>query len=237
MTLPDRRIDVATLPNVALSLNADCYVVIDAFRATTTIATLFAGGLRSLTACARIDDAYRLQRERGALLFGEVHGLPPEGFDHGNSPMEASRLDVAGRDGVLFTTNGTAALVGVAERGPVFAGAFVNAAVVARSVHGYRSVLLVCAGNARGTEFSLEDFAAAGAIVRAMVDLGGEIYVSDAARAAMQLPVEIARDSSHATTLRSLGLDADIDFALHLDAFAAAPRVVAHGDGWAQLEQ
>ena len=236
VTGPIRRIDVATLPAQALGTNADCYVVIDAFRATTTIATLFAGGLRSLTACARIEDAYRLKAGTAAMLFGEVHGLPPEGFDHGNSPLEASRLDVAGRDAVLFTTNGTAALVGVAGRGDIFAGAFVNASAIAEAVCDYASVVMVCAGNAGGNEFSLEDFSAAGAIVRAIVALNGGFDICDAARAAMELSVETARDSSHAATLRSLDLDADIDFALQLDSATVAPRVVAQGDGWARLE-
>ena len=217
-------------------MEAECYVVIDAFRATTTIATLFARGLSTLTACARIEDAYRLKAEANAVLFGEVHGLPPEGFDHGNSPVEASLLEVAGRDAVLFTTNGTAALVGVAARGPVYSGSFANAEAVAEAVRGYASVALVCAGNVGGLAFSLEDFAAAGAIVRALAAKNDALQAGDSARLAMKTLPEEARNSHHAGVLRSLGLDADIDFALALDTASVAPRVVAHGDGWARLQ-
>jgi 2-phosphosulfolactate phosphatase len=231
-----RRIEVATLPAKALEMDADCFVVIDAFRATTTIATLFAGGLRSLIACARIEDAYRFKSETGALLFGEVDGLPPAGFDHGNSPLEASRLDVAGRDAVLFTTNGTAALVGVAARGHVFTGAFVNASAVAEAVRIYASVALVCAGNAGGLAWSFEDFAAAGAIARAILALEPERLLGVSVPLAITSRIEDAGDSHHAHTLQRLGMQADIDFALRLDTACVTPCVVAYGEGWARME-
>jgi len=230
-----RTIDLALLPAEALEMNGDCYVVIDAFRATTTIATLFGRRLRTLTACARIEDAHRIKAESGGLLFGEVNGLPPLGFDHGNSPVEAARLDVSGRDAVLFTTNGTAALVAMAARGTVFAGAFANASAIADATAEFASVVLVCAGNAAGKRFALEDFAAAGAIARAMVSSDAELVVADSARLAIDTPPEHASRSYHADTLRDIGLDADIAFALRLDTARVAPRVTAHGQTWARL--
>ncbi len=85
------RLDVALLPSEALAIAADCYVVVDVLRATTTIATLFAHGLERLTCADDIERARGIARDRGALLFGEVQGLPPEGFDHGNSPAEIAQ--------------------------------------------------------------------------------------------------------------------------------------------------
>ena len=230
-----RTLEVALLPAEAIEIDADCYVVIDAFRATTTIATLFARGLRSLTACARIEDAHRLKAETGALLFGEVGGLAPPGFDHGNSPVEASSIQLADRAAVLFTTNGTAALVGMAAHGVVLAGAFANATAIARATAEYHSVLLVCAGNAGGKRFALEDFAAAGAIARAMLVVDPSLAIADTARLAKETPPDRAARSNHADTLRALGLTADIAFAIRLDTANVAPRVVEHGDSWAKL--
>ena len=33
------------------------------------------------------------------ILMGEVGGARPDGFDHGNSPFEASSVDFAGKSG------------------------------------------------------------------------------------------------------------------------------------------
>src|SRR5688500_18674541 len=103
-------LEIALLPAEAQAIEADCYVVVDALRATTTAATLFARGLRDLVAVDSIEMARDLARRDGRMLFGEVDGHPPAGFDFGNSPVEASTARVEGRGAVLFTTNGTAAL-------------------------------------------------------------------------------------------------------------------------------
>src|SRR5688572_14582039 len=105
-------VDVAVLPSEASAIEADCYVVVDLLRATTTIAALFDARLRDLVVTGDIETAREVARRDGRLLFGEVGGLPPEGFDFGNSPLEVMAADLAGKDGVLFTTNGTLALCG-----------------------------------------------------------------------------------------------------------------------------
>src|SRR5690606_22486990 len=55
----------------------------------------------------------------GVLLAGERGGLPPQGFDRGNSPAELMGLELRGRRLVLTTTNGTRALEAVAGSGEV----------------------------------------------------------------------------------------------------------------------
>ncbi len=223
------------IPAEGLDMDVDACVVIDAFRATTTIATLFDAGLRSLTACAEIDAARTLARDTGALLFGEVHGLAPAGFDYGNSPVEAAAAPVSGRDAVLFTTNGTRALTMFAPKGPVFAAAFVNARAAAAAVSGHRRVALVCAGTAGGRSFTLEDFAAAGAIVRCMRGMRGGLRLDDGARLAAITPATAALDAHHAQTLRQLGLEDDLAYSVRESILDVVPQVVEHGAGWARL--
>jgi 2-phosphosulfolactate phosphatase len=231
-------LDIALLPAEAAETEADCFVVIDALRATTTLATLFAGGITDVVVAADIDLARTRAREQRRLLFGEVHGLPPSGFDHGNSPVEAAGLDIRGRGAVLFTTNGTNALCRLAGRAPVFTAAPANQSAVVAAVASYQRVVLVCAGNAAGRRFALEDFLAAGQIAAEVVRDGAEL--GDAAA----LAVAVGRDhglaaalqSSHARYTASIGFGADIEFAARVDSSHAAPFVVDHGDGWARLE-
>ncbi len=233
------RIDLAMLPAEAEAMPSEAYIVVDVLRATTTIATLFAGGMTSLIAAGRQELARHLAAAEGRLLMGEVGGLPPAGFDFGNSPVEAAAAPVAGRGGVLFTTNGTAALCLLAGRGAVFAGAAANATALAAYVAGhFRSATIVCAGNAAGARFSLEDFAAGGLLAGALSEAAPGAALGDAAALARHTPdlADLIGLSDHAAIVRGLGLAHDIDFASRLDTSAAVPMVVACGDGWARIE-
>lgn len=232
-----RTLDIAVLPSEALATGADCFIVVDVLRATTTIAALFAAGLSDLVVMSDIAEARRKAAKEGRLLFGEVQGLKPDGFDYGNSPVEAAGAPAAGRGAVLFTTNGTAALCAVAGAGAVVTGALTNLSAAAQHAASYDRVVVVCAGNGRGQRFSLEDFAAAGAICRAIRDLDAGRHAGDAANLAMGMNTTAAIEGSeHAAIVRALGFDADIEFACQADRSRAVPMVTAHGDGWALLK-
>jgi 2-phosphosulfolactate phosphatase len=231
-------LDLALLPAEALAIDADCYIVVDVLRATTTIATLFARGMLDLVVCNDIQAARDRARDEVRILFGEVGGLPPEGFDYGNSPVEAERLLVAGKRGVLFTTNGTAALYALGARSDmVVTGALSNAAAVVRFAAGYSRVVLVCAGNGGGTRFSQEDFVAAGAIIDRLVGADTQASLGDAALLARVASRDagLIATSKHAHLLTSLGLAEDVRFALKADTSQAVPQVAETGTGWALL--
>jgi 2-phosphosulfolactate phosphatase len=232
------RIEVAAIPAEALLIPADCYVVIDCLRATTTIATLFAAGLEDLVVTDDLEQARIRGAAEGRVLFGEVGGLPPDDFDHGNSPVEAAGLRLAGAQGLLYTTNGTTALCALAGRGVVMAGALANATAVIRACERYATVALVCAGEARGTRFGLDDFAAAAELVHGLKVMAPAAALGDLALLASRTASldALVTESKHAGVVRELGLEADLAFALRRDTSAAVPTVTAHGQGWALLE-
>ena len=247
-----KRLDVALLPSEAEAMEADAFLVIDVLRATTTIATLFEGGLADLLVADTMEAARERARSEGRVLFGEVGGLPPEGFDHGNSPVEAAGLEVQGTGAVLFTTNGTRALCGAAGRGAVAAAAFANVRAAARWAAGYERVVLVCAGNEGGTRFALEDFAAAARLVQLIARESPGLALGDAAGVAAEITgyedwiapglpqrtdrsARLVAGAHHARGLKALGLEADIAFAAREDTSGAVPEVVEHGEGWALL--
>ena len=247
-----RRLDVALLPSEAAAMEADAFLVIDVLRATTTIATLFARGLADLLVFDSIEAARERARADGRILLGEVGGLPPEGFDYGNSPAEAATLELAGQGAALFTTNGTRALCASAGRGEVSAASFANASAAVRWAVGYERVVLVCAGNSGGRRFALEDFAAAARLAQLIADESPGLELGDAARLAAgatgnedSIAPDLSRRPDRSTRLvagahdarglRALGLDADIAFAAREDTSKAVPRVVNHGEGWGLL--
>ncbi len=231
-----RTLEIARLPADAVLMDADCYIVVDVLRATTTIATLFGGGMESLLVAGDIELARVRAPQDGRLLFGEVGGLKPTGFDFGNSPVEASQAAVAGRDGVLFTTNGTAALCGLAGRGTVLAGALANITALAGFAARFERIVVVCAGNAKGTLFSEEDFAAAGAIAARLAALDPTRELGNGGqRASATDPVAEISNAPHADLLRNLGLAADVEFCVRYDTSGSVPLVVERGEDWARL--
>jgi 2-phosphosulfolactate phosphatase len=177
-------------------------------------------------------------RAESRILFGEVGGLPPPGFDYGNSPVEAAAAPVRGRNGVLFTTNGTAALCAFPGTVVVLAGSLANVNAVASFAARFERVVAVCAGNSGGTRFSLEDFLGAGAIAQALVDTASEADVNDAAAAAIEAVrnggLNVAQ-SQHARYTALIGLTHDVAFSAQRDTSTAVPRIVDKGPNWALL--
>jgi 2-phosphosulfolactate phosphatase len=226
-------------------------VVVDVLRATTTIATLFERGLTDLLVVDDIDAARLAARDDGRLLLGEVGGVRPEGFDYGNSPLEAASAEVEGRRAVLFTTNGTTALCALGETAAVYAGSLANASAIAQTVIKHERVAIVCAGTDGARRFALEDFAAAGLMVQVMQGFTRGVALGDGAMLALRIAArppgatrglrlpspgaQLIASSEHAQKLKSLGFGADITFCTELDTSSAVPLVVSCGPGRAVL--
>src|SRR5260370_7880046 len=112
----------------------DIYIVIDVIRATTTFAVVFDQGAARVLVAETVEQAREAaQKHPGLLLCGERNVQPLPGFDYGNSPVQFSQLNLAGRELVFTTTNGTHAFYACPENSTRLAGSFYNAeAVTAR---------------------------------------------------------------------------------------------------------
>jgi 2-phosphosulfolactate phosphatase len=83
-------------------------VVIDVIRAFTNAAYAFSRGAKEIYPVGTVEEALQFKAEcPDALACGEVGGIPPEGFDFGNSPTQTSTLDLRGRAIVQRTGAGT----------------------------------------------------------------------------------------------------------------------------------
>ena len=83
-------------------------VVIDVIRAFTNAAFAFSRGAKEIYPVSKVEDALRFKAQNsGALACGEVGGIPPEGFDFGNSPSQTNLLDLNERVIVQRTGAGT----------------------------------------------------------------------------------------------------------------------------------
>jgi 2-phosphosulfolactate phosphatase len=230
-----------TVPEVdPAELGGATAVVIDVLRATSSMVALLSAGARGIYPAASTEEALRLVQSLGrddTLLCGERKGVRIEGYDLGNSPGEFTRDLVADKRVIMDTTNGTPALLAVAEAERVFAACFANLAAVAATVQDHDDVIIVCAGRDAG--FALEDAVCAGALVSA---LGGPARhaLDDGARAAYVLAsrwrvdAEFLAGTAAGQALSELGLDADVRWCAQRDGIDLVPemrdRVVVGGN-------
>jgi len=136
-----------TIANCAAARQA--VVVIDVLRAFSTAAYALARGAQEILLTGTVEEAFALRaRFPGALLMGEVGGLPIPGFDFSNSPAQVQQAELAGRRLVQRTTRGTQGVVLSKGAQWLFASSFVCAAATARQVRqsGASQVTFVISG-------------------------------------------------------------------------------------------
>jgi 2-phosphosulfolactate phosphatase len=231
-------IDVALLPGQRFEAENSVCVVVDVLRASSSIVTLLERGASRVVAAHDTTEARVLHRSRwDHLLCGEEHGLPPEGFDYGNSPYEFSNLDLSGRSVILATSNGTRILSTLKGAPVLLVGCLLNRTVAAEAAVGYANkldmnVTVICSAAYGGSTFVLEDALGAGAIVDAALRLDNPPEASDAARfardafmmAAADLPGAVS-SAYHAAELVDAGLKDDVAYCSQLDVSSIAPVV------------
>ena len=202
-------------------------VVVDAFRASTTIAALVSRGAR-VVPVASIAHA----RSYGEADFraGERGSAKVAGFDFGNSPTEILEAEVPpGSTVVLSTTNGTRVIEAATGAPAVLTGAFVNvhslADELAAGTHGSDVVLVGCGWEGRRAS---EDEAAAGAILHRLEKRGAELdgRARRIERAYLSRPAKLLRNNAAAKRLKRLGYGRDLDFCLAEDTVSVVPRLV-----------
>ena len=238
------RLDVYFTPGELSGIELpDRVVVIDVLRATSTIVEALGNGAKAVFPVGSADEAARIAQNIGrdsVVLCGERKGLPIEGFDLGNSPLEFNAEKVADMSLVMTTTNGTRAFLTVMERrggkgdpdaSQILAGSFLNlGAVVRRLASSEDPAAVVCAG--REGRFALEDAICAGALVAGLKAEGLELEENDGASAGEtlaeryldRLPRTLARTAA-GQQLRSIGREEDVTFCGTVDWTAVVPRL------------
>lgn len=210
-------------------------VVVDVLRASSTIVQACENGVARIIPVATVEEAAKLlstlERKR-TLLGGEREGLPIDGFDLGNSPLEYTKQVVKGKTLIFTTSNGTAAITKSASAREIVLGCFLNLSAVVTHVISSRAkkVAVLCAGNLG--RLSLEDFVCGGHVVDRIVDgTRASTVLNDGAVAARALANalgdvgEAVRNSSHGLRLAELGFEDDLEFCSKVDNYVTVPIV------------
>ncbi len=142
-------------------------VIIDVFRATSTIATALYNGAAKVIPVDAVDKCITIGNATpNSITAGERDGKVIEGLQYGNSPAEYPRSFVEGKTLVLTTTNGTKLLHMALQKGAsnIVTGSFPNLdAVCNYLIKQNKNVFLGC--SAWKDRFNLEDTLFAGAVI------------------------------------------------------------------------
>ena len=107
---------------------AGVLIVIDVLRAFSNAAYIFSRGAKAIYPVSKVEDALQIKTEiPDTLAAGEVGGLPPEGFDFGNSPTQTQELDLTGKVIAQRTGAGTQGIVRCVKADLILAASFVVA--------------------------------------------------------------------------------------------------------------
>lgn len=207
-------------------------VVVDIFRATSTMVAALAHGVTEILPFADLESCRAMQAQ-GYLIAGERDGLTAPGFELGNSPVAYLEGNFAGKKLAMTTTNGTLALDKSKGASEILIGAFPNLKATATYIQSQDlDVLIHCAGW-KG-RFNLEDSLYAGALVQALSSShanqeDGAIAMSSLFAQASGNLAEYLAQASHAKRLQNHGIEADIAFCLTLNQYKQVVGLA--GDG------
>ncbi len=233
-------IDVAFTPSEVQALDNKICVVVDVMRATSSLTVIASQKPKKLTLTTTVQKAVMMAEKSrtNPLLCGERRGLPPDGFDYGNSPLEYHSANLKDKEIVFTSGNGTRAIADTVLSPKVYLGCFLNASAVCKKAYETAldkkcDILLVCAG--REEKFAIDDAYCAGYLVQKIVSLipfDKKFVLSDGAQAALGIygyykdAKKLFLMSGAGKSLVEIGLESDIDFLLKPDLIDCVPEMI-----------
>lgn len=219
--------DVCLSPRLLpLYQDIDTIVVVDVWRASTTILSMFHNGAAHVFPLASLEEAEKIAKS-GAIVGAERGGQRCLFARHGNSPLEYSSELVGGKDVYFTTTNGTKALLAASQlTSNVLVGAFVNLYSLADYLSTKNNIRLLVLAAGWNDTYSLEDSLFGGALMQALLARTQLKPMNDSARAMLTLwqsceaePMSLLEQADHYQRMIRLGLQQDATFCLQLGLF------------------
>ncbi len=197
-------------------------VIIDVFRATSTIAAALHNGAKEIIPIDSVEKCIEMGLSTpNAITAGERDGKVAPGLEHGNSPLEYGPDFIRDKTLLFTTTNGTRLLHMCGDAAEIISGAFLNLSAVCDYLKAQnRDVLLACAS--WKDRYNLEDSLFAGAVYD---QIGQHFEMNcDSTRAAYHLYKAAKKDlygfiqdSSHFHRLSKFGLQYDMEYCCKID--------------------
>jgi len=210
-------------------------VIIDVFRATSTIATALYNGAARIIPVAEVTTCIEIGKKVNGITAGERDGKVIEGLEHGNSPAEYPRSFIEGKTLVLTTTNGTKLLHMALNNGAdeIITGSFPNlSAVCDHLLRSNKNVILGC--SAWKDRVNIEDTLFAGAVINQIqssftIHCDTSLMASELYQAQKDKMFQFIRKTTHWHRLAAYGLEKDLEYCVSPDLANILP-IYRNGD-------
>ncbi len=205
-------------------------VIIDIFRATSTITAALSNGAEKVIPVASVEECIALGKQNiGSITAGERNGRVAPGLQYGNSPLEYPVDFIKGKTLNLTTTNGTRLLHMVKDAHTIIIGSFLNLTAVCEFLAGQdKDVLLGCAS--WKDRPNMEDNLFAGAVVNKVKDhfdiscdsahIALSMYENALTKSSL---LEYLKVGSHYHRLAGYGLIKDLEYCTSVDLHPVVP--------------
>jgi len=207
-------------------------VVVDALRASATAIMLLHSGAKRILVTDEVAHALHIKSyHSNALLYGERNGLPPAGFDYGNSPRETTHA--RGKEVIFTTTTGARLLIeGYDEAIPfLIMATTINAKAVSNFLKKQnKDFVVVPAGLFDDVNFSAQEDWVAGSYIVSLLDVqiehGKDDYEYWKEKIDLEGIEQLFNSAPHADKLRKIGLHEDIRWCSQTNISNCIPKVV-----------
>lgn len=204
-------------------------VIVDIFRATTSICSAFYNGAKSVRTVASVQEA-KILKSQGYLVAAERNVKKCDFADFGNSPFDFTAEKVADKEIIFTTTNGTQAVEIALDADEIIIGAFSNIeSLFYYCLNSKKNVLILCSG--WNNRFCIEDTLFAAALTEKLLATNQFEYKSDAVKVTLDL-WSVAKknlktyicDSEHYGRLKNNGLENSVDYCLTENTTPLVPK-------------
>lgn len=213
-----------------LDLENKIVVVIDIFRATSTIVTALDNGAQTVIPVAEVAECIAIgEATPNSITAGERNGMIAPGLEHGNSPLTYSKEFISGKSLILTTTNGTRLLKMVKGSHAILIGAFLNLTALSNHLlQQQKDIVLAC--SAWKDKVNLEDSLFAGAVAHQLseqfnlYDDSSRMVLTMYQQALSQGCIfDFLQNSTHFHRLSRYGLKDDMQYASQIDLHPIVP--------------
>lgn len=228
------------------NLQNSVFVVIDTFRATSSITTLKATGASKIIVTDDGDSAKELRKTgySDAILIGERNAIKIEGFDYGNTPSLFFSLNFKDKEIIFTSSSGAKAILLLQDMQDIFIGSLLNLTAVTRHVaeiakEKNKDIIIIPAGAAWEEKiYNIEDWLTAALIAEKLGEQHGFTNISNSdfySRTKLLIESETdfsyaLKNSYNALELKRLGFEKDVNFAVEIDQLSCVPKIEKFGE-------
>ncbi len=205
-------------------------VIIDVFRATSTIAVALYNGAKQIIPVDNVEECIAIgNATHNSITAGERDGKIIEGLQYGNSPTDYPRSFIENKTLVLTTTNGTKLLHMALQKGAseIVTGSFPNLSAVCDFLStNNKNVFLGC--SAWKDKINLEDTLFAGAVIERIkenftVHCDSSLMAEEMYQLHKHEMKSFIRNTTHWHRLAKFGLEEDMEYCVSIDVANVLP--------------